>query len=167
MKKTVLILWLSAASVAAYANNSDDHAEFRYPGTYSSGAANIATPEGEYFYSTPVNDHRQKNLSAYTAGKIPRQSYDLLSDYRTAALWQMEQAKKLAYDKEIARQNREIERARIKRAARHKKPCTPAGPEARVIMRGNDICVPTREFVFSPDWSAHLICWSSENKRVE
>lgn len=167
MKKTVLILWLSAASVVAHADNGDHHAEFRYPGIFSSGAANIATPEGEYFYSPPISDHRQKNLPAYTAGKISRQSYDLLSDYRTAALWQMEQARKLAYEEEIARQNREIEHTRIKRAIKHKKPCTPARPEARVIMRGNDICVPEKEFALSPDWSAHLICWSSENNRVE
>lgn len=160
MKNVLLIAAIGCCVIGVHAGS--DNAEYMYSQPYASGAATINTP-AEYKYSAPLHDNRSTGSAAYTAGKVQRQTYDLYSAYREAALWQIREDRRIALIKDRQSQAHHVTHPGHTNK-RHTHCTYPHVPQAKVVVLGEKTCVPQMEFAASPDWKAHLICWAPGGK---
>ncbi len=155
--KNVLLCLAVGCCVSSGSHAGSDNAEYMYSHPYASGAATINTP-AEYIYSAPLHDDRPVGAAAYTAGKVPRQTYDLYSAYREAALWQIREDQRIALLKEHQGQ---VHHAHHRHTGKRHAHCVHHAPQAKVVILGDQTCVPQVEFADSRDWKDHLVCWNT------
>ncbi len=164
MKNVLLIAAIGCCVIGVHAGS--ENAEYMYSQPYTSGAATINT-QAEYVYTSPLHDGRILGSSAYTAGKVPRQTYDLYSAYREAALWQIREDKRVALIKDHQSQALHQLTKHSHPSKRHRHCNDRHETQAKVILLGEKTCVPQVEFATSQDWKNHLVCWESGVNHVE
>lgn len=139
-------IFAAGLSFAAIADGAESH--FALRGPFASGAANVAPAVGgEYVYGRPVPDARP-TTSAMLIGTPPRTDYTLLSPDEEEALVKMQDAQRLAE----VRQSIMASRAqyRVKR---------PNLKWPKVVLRGQEVCVPELASSEADDWKDHLTCY--------
>jgi hypothetical protein len=120
---------------------------FAERGLYASGAANVEPAYGgEFVFGTRPFDGRRQT-QAVLIGTPQRQIYTFFSSQEEVAL--------LDYrNKELAK------RASAERAVTvqlHRK-AAPKIDWPKVVVRGDDVCVPTLIHAEAADWRDHLVC---------
>jgi hypothetical protein len=138
-----LAFLLSTLCVSAIAGPSG----FAERGRYGSGAATIEPAAGgEYVYGDQASDARRPTRPVLI-GTAERQLYVFFSDREEQAL--------LNYrDQQLAKQLRD--RAASSRPPHYRATVSLRWP--KVVVRGDEICVPELASSEAADWRDHLVC---------
>ena len=150
---TLLCFIANAATAAAL--DSLNNIGFVGREIYGSGVVNILPPaDGEYELGTPNRTTGRPEV--FLMGKPARQDYVYFSAEEQEGLWRFREAK--LDEQRIARERAMREAAHA--SARRKKPAARlAGLDwPRVIVNGNEVCVPVLDYSDSDDWREHLTC---------
>ena len=135
-----------------------DAASFVKSGVYSSGSANISSPQGGmYIYTPPTPDSRIKT-PPFSIGRAKRQTYQLFSAQEEEALWLMREENSQASDDGIETE--------VQKPKGHPKLAKYSLDWPKVVVRGSDICVPVLDHSDSKDWQQYLTCWSPDAANV-
>lgn len=137
-----------AAGLAFGAAADGTESHFVLRGPYASGAANVAPAVGgEYVYGRAAVDARPVT-QAMLIGTPPRTDYTLLSPDEEEALVRMQDAQHSAEVRRnllVARAQYSAKRPNIK--------------WPKVVLRGQEVCVPELASSEADDWKDHLTCY--------
>lgn len=122
---------------------------------YSSGAAVIVSAAGgEYVHGDQTRDARVRSAPILVQAPV-RQSYSLYTSEEQGVLF--------AYvDRERARL---VKKPTAVRSASTGRQRWEKLDWPKVVLRGDDICVPTLESSNAPDWRSHLLCHRVEGEQ--
>lgn len=149
--KHLFFLLLAMQSCALQAQDS----RFVEKNRLQSGWSDVQLPlGGEFEYGRSKADGRPKEV--FMVGMPKRTLFVYLSAQEQKALWEMRQ--------------REIEKTQaqesvvVKKLVRHKSVVI---EWPKVIVKGDQTCVPEIHFSDSPDWKEHLVCWNHWKKGID
>lgn len=147
-----------AVGLAPYARAQTNDFEAR-PMT-DGGGANIANPYGGvYVYRAALPDDGRRPSRA-VLGERARTEFTLFSAEEEDALWRMRDRLLHPAPPLSVRRTRQVTSTHPALADRRL-----VWP--KVVLQGSRTCVPELAFSEAPDWREHLVCWSSEVRRVE
>ncbi len=161
-----LCVLLALTSLVARADGDRDAATYMSQPAYTSGWANIDSPNGgRYVYSqSQKSDGRETHGSRFMLGKPQREQYDLFSSQEEETLWNYRQQKIVERDALVAKVEMELNPPHVVARRRGVKLVL---DWPKVVVDGTKTCVPAIEFSNAPDWKEHLTCWSSESRNVK
>jgi len=146
--KTVFLLLVCAHGFCAHAQSQDNPSTFVLTKFGSVGWVNISSPEGGvYVYGDEPMLHPKG--AAFTLGKTQRFDYDFFSYQEEEALWLVRE------DQLKAIETQELGERLALRKRVHK---SPQINWPKVVVRGNQVCVPLLESSEASDWKSHLTC---------
>lgn len=144
----MLLLALLAASSISPPSAAGSESYFLRSAPYSSGAANVAPANGgEYIYGRAPGDGRTAS-TAFLVGKPLRTDFSFISPAEEEAFVRMLDQRRA----EEVKRNLDLARAKV--ATMRKGLAWP-----RVVLRGNEICVPELASSEATDWKEHLTCY--------
>lgn len=157
----ILVAALALLGISAVHAEEPDVASYIRSSTYPAGWVNITTPqEGMHIYTQPTIDTRRKT-QAFSVGRPERQTYSFFSAQEEEALWLLREKKNLA----IAAS---LNESGPRRSLHHRHTLSASSIGwPKVLVRGDEICVPMLEHSDSKDWAEHLKCWSREAAHVQ
>jgi len=171
MRTPALLLALACAlsrpALAAQAAPSvPDDVAFQHKSALNGGAVVISLPnDGQYVYR--ADGTSPASPPAFMLGRPQRQDFKFLSQAEQAALWKYREDQRAA--QVAAKREAEARAASLAAAARaqalqveHAAAAVPARQARinwpRVIVRGDETCVPVLSFSDAADWREHLTC---------
>ena len=147
----IVFLSLIGSAHAAHAQSLENRAEFIAQELVSAGAAHLTSPNGGAYVYGPAQRDARRTVEAFPIGGAKRHDYVFFDDQEEAALWAMLQEGTQPNNPEVRRQL--VHRTRVH-------PKILEWP--RVVMNGQQVCVPKTQFAWATDWRDHLTCWSKE-----
>lgn len=144
--KIISLLFLLLASQAGIAAE-----RFVFVQEYSSGMGNVQPAHGgQYIYGDPAPQIR-KDSPAYLTGSVKRVNWSFFSPEEEVALEEIK-------DKKMA------ERARAKILAERKSYLAAVKKIdwPKVVVKGDEVCVPELVGAESPDWKDYLTCYKGQ-----
>jgi hypothetical protein len=155
LEKPMFLLTLLTVGLVTAPLGSGSETHFSRSVPHGSGAANVAPANGgEYVYGGGTADARTKS-AALLVGKPLRTDFSFISPAEEEAFVRM------LGDRRAAEVRGALNLARAKVAAKRKELVWP-----KVVLRGNEICVPELASSESVEWKEHLTCYrgkESEN----
>ncbi len=151
MKKIFITLFvaISAISVTLKAADFADVARFESAEERGAGWVNFHSSSGQYVYGEVDDAHTQgKRITTnkpFLIGGIERKDYEFFSHQEEEALW-------LVLQDQIAAMQPKLKR-RANAVVSLKGIDWP-----RVVVRGDEICVPALKSANAEDWREHLTC---------
>lgn len=143
-------LFVFIALVAGAASAGAQETHFSAEDTHIAGSAYVKPPAGgEYVYGEAPKDGRQKTRPFFMA-PVPRQSYTFFSAEEERLLQSLR-------DKQTSAQTIK-EKVVTARKAHYKKTKRLDWP--KVVLRGDEICVPVLASADAEDWAQNLTCYN-------
>lgn len=144
----IIICWsFWAISSIAQATESATPARFEKPSEKGAGWVNLRSSLGQYVYGEPEINRVKTSASGkpFFIGVLERKDYEFYSYQEEEALWLVVQ------DQIEAMQPKPTGKTKTNRA--ETKMTWP-----KVVIRGQEVCVPVLESANAEDWREHLTC---------
>jgi hypothetical protein len=149
MKRIFITLYVAVFAISATVKAAEfaEPARFENAKERGAGWVNFHTSNGQYVYGE-MDDAQGKRINAskpFLIGGLERKDYEFFSYQEEEALW-------LVMQDQIAAMQPKPKR-RANSAAAFKSFEWP-----KVVVRGNEVCVPVLESAQADDWREHLTC---------